>query len=68
MTAPSTQLTTRLTQQFGLTTAADEHVPRLTQAGHHDVQQRINAPRQFHEGGILKDKDVKYRVNKCAVR
>ncbi len=33
MTAPSTQVTTLLTQ-FGLTTAAEELVPRLTQAGH----------------------------------
>ena len=33
MTVPSTQVTTLLTQ-FGLTTAADELVPRLTQAGH----------------------------------
>ena len=32
MTVPSTQVTTLLTQ-FGLTTAADELVPRLTQAG-----------------------------------
>ena len=32
MTAPSTQVTTLLTQ-FGLTTAAEELVPRLTQAG-----------------------------------
>ena len=32
MTAPSTQVTTLLTQ-FGLTTATDELVPRLTQAG-----------------------------------
>ena len=34
MTAPSTQVTTLLTR-FGLTTAAEELVPRLTQAGHH---------------------------------
>ena len=33
MTAPSTQVTSLLTQ-FGLTTAAEELVPRLTQAGH----------------------------------
>ena len=33
MTAPSAQVTTLLTQ-FGLTTAAEELVPRLTQAGH----------------------------------
>ena len=33
MTASSTQVTTLLTQ-FGLTTAAEELVPRLTQAGH----------------------------------
>ena len=33
MTAPSTQVTSLLTQ-FGLTTAAEEMVPRLTQAGH----------------------------------
>ncbi len=33
MTVPSTQVTTLLTQ-FGLTTAADELVPWLTQAGH----------------------------------
>ena len=33
MTAPSTQVTTLLTQ-FGLTTAAEELVPRRTQAGH----------------------------------
>ena len=33
MTAPSTQVTTLLTQ-FGLTTAAEELVPRLTQAGY----------------------------------
>ena len=33
MTAPSTQVTTLLAQ-FGLTTAAEELVPRLTQAGH----------------------------------
>ena len=33
MTAPSTQVTTLLTQ-FGLTTAAEELVPRLAQAGH----------------------------------
>ena len=36
MTAPSTQVTTLLTQ-FGLTTAAEEFVPRLTQAGHHEA-------------------------------
>ena len=36
MTAPSTQVTTLLTQ-FGLTTAAEELVPRLTQAGHHEA-------------------------------
>ena len=36
MTAQSTQVTTRLTQ-FGLTTAAVELVPRMTQAGHHDA-------------------------------
>ncbi len=36
MTAPSTQVTSRLTQ-FGLTTAAAELVPRMTQAGHHDA-------------------------------
>ena len=36
MTAPSTQVTTLLTQ-FNLTTAAEELVPRLTQAGHHDA-------------------------------
>ena len=34
MTPPSTQVTTLLTR-FGLTTAAEEFVPRLTQAGHH---------------------------------
>ena len=34
MTAPSTQVTTLLTA-FGLTTAPEELVPRLTQAGHH---------------------------------
>ena len=33
MTAPSTRVTSLLTQ-FGLTTAAEELVPRLTQAGH----------------------------------
>ena len=33
MTAPSTQVTSLLTQ-FGLTTAAEELVPRLTEAGH----------------------------------
>ena len=33
LTAPSTQVTTLLTQ-FGLTTAAEELVPRLTEAGH----------------------------------
>ena len=33
MTAPSAQVTTLLTQ-FGLTAAAEELVPRLTQAGH----------------------------------
>ena len=36
MTAPSTQVTTLLTQ-FNLTTASEELVPRLTQAGHHDA-------------------------------
>ena len=36
MTPPSTQVTTLL-KQFGLTTAAEELVPRLTQAGHHDA-------------------------------
>ena len=36
MTPPSTALTTLL-NQFGLTTAAEELVPRLTQAGHHDA-------------------------------
>ena len=36
MTPASTQVTTRL-KQFGLTTAAEELVPRLTQAGHHDA-------------------------------
>ena len=36
MTAPSTQVTTLLTQ-FGLTTAAEELVPRLTQAGHSEA-------------------------------
>ena len=36
MTPPSTALTTFL-KQFGLTTAAEELVPRLTQAGHHDA-------------------------------
>ena len=33
MTAPNTQVTSLLTQ-FGLTTAAEELVPRLTEAGH----------------------------------
>ncbi|MCY4122753.1 MAG: ATP-binding protein [Acidobacteria bacterium] len=33
---PSEQVTTLL-KQFGLTTAAEELVPRLTQAGHHDA-------------------------------
>ena len=33
MTVPSTQVTSLLTQ-FGLTTAAEELVPRLTEAGH----------------------------------
>ena len=36
MTPPSTASTTLL-KQFGLTTAAEELVPRLTQAGHHDA-------------------------------
>ena len=36
MTVPSTQVTTLLTQ-FNLTTASEELVPRLTQAGHHDA-------------------------------
>ena len=36
MTPPSTQVTTLLTR-FGLTTAAEEIVPRLTQAGHHEA-------------------------------
>ena len=36
MTPASTQVTTLL-KQFGLTTAAEELVPRLTQAGHHDA-------------------------------
>ena len=36
MTPPSTGLTALL-KQFGLTTAAEELVPRLTQAGHHDA-------------------------------
>ena len=38
MTPPSTALTTLL-RQFGLTTADEELVPRLTQAGHHDALQ-----------------------------
>ena len=37
MTVPSTQVTTLLTQ-FNLTTASEELVPRLTQAGHHDAR------------------------------
>ena len=36
MTPPSTALAALL-KQFGLTTAAEEIVPRLTQAGHHDA-------------------------------
>ena len=36
MTPASTQVTTLLTQ-FNLTTASEELVPRLTQAGHHDA-------------------------------
>ena len=36
MRPASTQVTTLL-KQFGLTTAAEELVPRLTQAGHHDA-------------------------------
>ena len=36
MTPASTQVTTLL-KQFGLTTAAEELVPRLTQAAHHDA-------------------------------
>ena len=34
---PSSTASTRLLRQFGLTTAAEELVPRLTQAGHHDA-------------------------------
>ena len=43
MTAPSTQVRTPSTQvttlptQFNLTTGAEELVPRLTQAGHHNA-------------------------------
>ena len=34
---PSSTVSTSLLRQFGLTTAAEELVPRLTQAGHHDA-------------------------------
>ena len=34
---PSSTASTTLLKQFGLTTAAEELVPRLTQAGHHDA-------------------------------
>ena len=34
---PASTASTTLLQQFGLTTAAEELVPRLTQAGHHDA-------------------------------
>ena len=34
---PASTASTTLLKQFGLTTAAEELVPRLTQAGHHDA-------------------------------
>ena len=34
---PSSTVSTSLLRQFGLTTAPEELVPRLTQAGHHDA-------------------------------
>ena len=34
---PASAASTALLKQFGLTTAADELVPRLTQAGHHEA-------------------------------
>ena len=48
MTSPSTALTTLL-KQFGLTAAAEELVPRLTQDGHHDADRDHGAyPNPVH--------------------
>ena len=43
MTPTSTTSSTTLLKQFGLTTAAEELVPRLTQAGHHDALPVLSA-------------------------
>ena len=47
MTPPSTAPTAML-KQFGLTTAAEELLPRLTQAGHHDARRSAGRVKEPH--------------------